>query len=90
MRFQLAKVRVTTPFIAKGLRGVPAALKGSNEQQIRTPSSAESFLKSGIYLRNWSSRTVRTYRQRLASLYQTLPSDFPAHKRLSRCMGYRF
>jgi len=28
----------------------------------------ESFIQSGIYLRNWSPRTVRTYRQGLSVL----------------------
>jgi hypothetical protein len=31
-------------------------------------ASAEDFLRAGIMLRNWSSRTVRTYRQGLATL----------------------
>lgn len=38
------------------------------------PPSAEAFLKSGLYLRNWSTCTLRTYRQGLASLYQTVPA----------------
>jgi len=37
--------------------------------------SAEAFLKSGTYLRNWSPRTVHTYRQGLTCLYQTVPTD---------------
>lgn len=32
----------------------------------------EEFLEQGIYLRNWSPRTVRTYRQGLATLPPTL------------------
>jgi integrase/recombinase XerD len=35
----------------------------------------EAFLKAGLYLRNWSAKTMRTYRQGLSSLYQTLPAD---------------
>jgi integrase/recombinase XerD len=37
--------------------------------------SPEGFLRAGLYLRNWSQRTLRTYRQGLQSLYQTLPAD---------------
>ena len=32
----------------------------------------EDFIKSGIYLRNWSQKTVRTYRQGLNALEQSL------------------
>jgi hypothetical protein len=28
----------------------------------------ESFIQAGLYLRNWSPRTIRTYRQGLAAL----------------------
>ena len=39
----------------------------------KTPLSdfAETFLKQGKYLRNWSDRTVRTYRQGLVCLGYT-------------------
>jgi site-specific recombinase XerD len=35
-------------------------------------SIQEQFLQQGLYLRNWSTRTVRTYRQGLATLPSTL------------------
>jgi len=38
------------------------------------PSLPESFLQHGIYLRNWSKLTVRTYRVGLASLGEELPT----------------
>ena len=41
------------------------------------PIFAEEFIKHGIYLRNWSARTVRTYRQGLAVLGSVL-SDRPS------------
>jgi hypothetical protein len=41
------------------------------------PSLAESFLKSGIYLRNWTARTAQTYRQGLACLYLSVPEPIP-------------
>jgi len=31
-------------------------------------ANVEAFIKHGVYLRNWSSRTVRTYRQGLNAL----------------------
>jgi hypothetical protein len=37
----------------------------------------ESFIHHGIYLRNWSPGTVRTYRQGLASLRQHVGEDLP-------------
>jgi hypothetical protein len=39
------------------------------------PQSIEAFLHAGIYLRNWSPRTVRTYRQGLATLPAELTRD---------------
>jgi site-specific recombinase XerD len=38
------------------------------------PSLSESFIQHGIYLRNWSKLTVRTYRVGLGSLGQELPT----------------
>jgi hypothetical protein len=37
----------------------------------KLPQSAEAFLHAGIYLRNWSPRTVRTYRQAYTILRPT-------------------
>jgi hypothetical protein len=34
----------------------------------KTCALHEAFIQAGIYLRNWSPRTVRTYRQGLAAL----------------------
>ena len=39
--------------------------------EIPLPTRAETFLKQGKYLRNWSDRTVRTYRQGLACSGET-------------------
>lgn len=36
---------------------------------------AEDFLKHGVYLRNWSTRTVRTYRQGLNALQMALGDE---------------
>ncbi len=41
------------------------------------PSPAESFLKAGLYLRNWTARTAHTYRQGLVCLYQTVAEPIP-------------
>jgi integrase/recombinase XerD len=41
----------------------------------RFDSLVDTFLQQGTYLRNWSSRTVRTYRQGLASLIAALPDE---------------
>jgi site-specific recombinase XerD len=41
------------------------------------PLPAETFLTAGLYLRNWSQRTVHTYRQGLTSLYQVVPEPLP-------------
>lgn len=38
----------------------------------------DAFIKSGTYLRNWSPRTVRTYRQAFASLQRSLQLQAPA------------
>ncbi len=47
------------------------------------PPTAEAFLKAGIYLRNWSPRTVPTYRQALVCFYQSAPAEaIPAKSHL--------
>jgi integrase/recombinase XerD len=40
-------------------------------------STAEAFLKAGVYLRNWTPRTAQTYRQGLACLYQSVAEPIP-------------
>jgi hypothetical protein len=47
------------------------------------PIPAESFLKSGIYLRNWSTHTLRTYPQGLVCLYQSVPEPTPKNPQLN-------
>jgi integrase/recombinase XerD len=42
------------------------------------PILAENFIKHGIYLRNWSTQTVRTYRQGLAALGSVLNGSQPS------------
>lgn len=44
-----------------------------------TPPYADDFIKHGVYLRNWSGRTVRTYRQGLAAFGSVL-ADGPLSK----------
>jgi integrase/recombinase XerD len=39
---------------------------------------ADDFIKHGIYLRSWSHRTVRTYRQALAALGPVLAGNAPS------------
>jgi site-specific recombinase XerD len=41
-------------------------------------SRFEKFIQQGIYLRNWSARTVRTYRQGL----KRLPTEIPTKSQL--------
>jgi hypothetical protein len=41
-------------------------------EQQNTPPHTENFIKHGVYLRNWSARTVRTYRQGLTALASVL------------------
>ena len=38
------------------------------------PEVADQFITQGIYLRGWTTSTVRTYRQGLATLYTDSPS----------------
>lgn len=35
----------------------------------------EDFIRQGLYLRNWSSKTIRTYRQGLAAFHAAVPSS---------------
>ena len=39
---------------------------------------ADDFIKHGVYLRNWTARTVRTYRQGLAALGSVLDGAQPS------------
>jgi site-specific recombinase XerC len=54
----------------------------SRSKSTSLPIPAESFLKSGVYLRNWSTHTLRTYRQGLACLYQTVTEPIPTKPQL--------
>src|SRR5947209_3821752 len=44
------------------------------EMSSRIDQLADDFLNQEVYLRNWSKRTVRTYRQGLNAFAATLPS----------------
>jgi len=43
---------------------------------------SKDFIKHGIYLRNWTTRTVRTYRQALAALASVIDSEPPSKANL--------
>jgi site-specific recombinase XerD len=43
-----------------------------------TAPFADDFIKHGVYLRNWSARTVRTYRQGLGALASVLDGALPS------------
>ena len=42
------------------------------------PTLGEEFIRHGVYLRNWTPRTVRTYRQGLATLGCVLAGELPS------------
>jgi hypothetical protein len=50
----------------------------------RPEKCSEAFIQHGIYLRNWSKTTVRTYRQGVSSLHahigETLPTKSTAEE----------
>ena len=58
----------------------PSATSSIRPSHLSEP--AEEFIRQGVYLRDWSPRTVRTYRQGLASLEILIGAEAPSAAKL--------